>query len=147
MEANGGLTMAGGRNASAKAFEAVPAEKPLAMPVQDFGCAPAGTQSRPVNIDVWARRMLVVLLALLPASIAAHEMRRSIGLDGISLWEGIYLALFIPLFAWIAFGFATSLVGFLILTVGKGQGVRPYRARPAQNHQHQREPERRSAIG
>nr|WP_022683774.1 glucans biosynthesis glucosyltransferase MdoH [Sphingobium bisphenolivorans] len=123
--------MAGGGNTAGKAFEQVPAERPLAMPVQDFRRAPVGVQSRPVNIDVLARRLLVVLLALLPASIAAHEMRRSIGLDGISLWEGLYLALFIPLFAWIAFGFASSLVGFLILTVGKGQGIRPYRARPA----------------
>lgn len=99
------------------------------MPAQDFAAAPRDLPHRPFNTDLWARRMLVVLLALLPASMAAHEMRRSIGLDGISTWEGIYLALFIPLFAWIAFGFATSLIGFLLLTMGKGQGVRPYRAR------------------
>lgn len=114
-----------------RAFELVPAERPLAMPVQDFSDTPRDLPHRPLNIDLWARRTLVVLLALLPASMAAHEMRRSIGLDGISLWEGVYLALFIPLFAWIAFGFATSLIGFLLLTVGKGQGRRPYRARPA----------------
>ncbi|MEJ7933325.1 glucans biosynthesis glucosyltransferase MdoH [Sphingobium sp. AN558] len=111
------------------AFENVPAPAPIAMPVQDFSARPAPGPSRPVNIDLWARRMLVVLLALLPASMAAHEMRRSIGLDGISLWEGVYLALFIPLFAWIAFGFATSLIGFLLLTIGKGRGVRPYSPR------------------
>ncbi|HEX7876976.1 MAG TPA: glucans biosynthesis glucosyltransferase MdoH [Sphingobium sp.] len=114
----------------ASGFEHVPAEMPLAMPVQDFGQAPRDFPRRPLNIDQWARRMLVVLLALLPASMAAHEMRRSIGLDGISLWEGVYLALFIPLFAWIAFGFATSFIGFLILTIGKGQRARPYRAGP-----------------
>jgi len=113
--------------AAARGFEHVPAEMPLAMPEQNFREHPRDFPHRPLNIDQWARRMLVVLLALLPASMAAHGMRRSIGLDGISLWEGVYLALFIPLFAWIAFGFATSLIGFLTLTMGKGPGVRPYR--------------------
>ncbi len=107
------------------AFEHVPAETPIAMPVQDFSARPDHLPARAVNIDLWARRLLVVLLALLPASMAAHEMRLSIGLDGISLWEGIYLALFIPLFAWIAFGFATAFIGFLLLTIGGGRSVRP----------------------
>ena len=111
-----------------RGFEHVPAEMPIAMPEQDFGATPRDFAKRPFNIDQWSRRLLIVLLALLPASMAAHDMRRSIGLDGISLWEGVYLALFIPLFAWIAFGFATSLIGFLLLTMGKGTGVRPRRA-------------------
>lgn len=110
-----------------RAYENLPTQAPLAMPVQDFAARPQ-LSPRPLNIDVWARRMLVVLLALIPASIAAHEMRRSIGLDGISLWEGVYLALFIPLFAWIAFGFATSLIGFLLLTTGQPSVTRRYRA-------------------
>ncbi|MFZ2995887.1 glucans biosynthesis glucosyltransferase MdoH [Sphingobium sp.] len=107
------------------AFEHVPAETPIAMPVQDFGTAPSLAAPRRFNIDLWARRLLVVLLALIPAAMATHEMRRSIGLDGISLWEGVYLSLFIPLFAWIAFGCATALIGFLLLTVGKGESVTP----------------------
>lgn len=113
-----------------RGFERVPTEMPIAMPAQNFAEQPRDFPHRQLNIDQWARRMLVVLLALLPASMAAHEMRRSIGLDGISLWEGVYLALFIPLFAWIAFGFATSFIGFLILTIGKRR-ARPYRAAPA----------------
>ncbi len=114
-----------------RAFEQVPAETPIAMPVQDFGGRPPMIARRRFNIDLWARRLLVVLLALLPAAMAAHEMRRSIGLDGISAWEGVYLALFIPLFAWIAFGFATALIGFLLLTVGKGRAVTPHALTPA----------------
>ena len=109
----------------ARAYENVPAESPLAMPEQDFENAPPLIARRRFNIDLWARRALVVLLALIPAAMATHEMQRSIGLDGISLLEGIYLALFIPLFAWIAFGFATALIGFLLLTVGKGRSVTP----------------------
>jgi membrane glycosyltransferase len=114
-----------------RAFEHLPPESPIAMPVQDFGATPPRLPGQALNIDVLARRMLMIILALIPASMAAHEMRRSIGLDGISIWEGVYLALFIPLFAWIAFGFATSLIGFLLLTMSKGKGVRPYRAQPS----------------
>ena len=126
MKASGGMHIGDspGETPPSRGFEHVPAEMPLAMPEQDFGDKPRDFPKRPLNIDQWARRILVVLLALLPASMAAHEMRRSIGLDGISAWEGVYLALFIPLFAWIAFGFATSLIGFLILTMGKGAGMR-----------------------
>lgn len=108
-----------------RAFEQVPPEAPLAMPEQDFRTRPPLIAHRSLNIDIWARRLLVVLLALIPAAMAAHEMRRSIGLDGISAMEGVYLALFISLFAWIAFGFATATIGFLLLTVGKGRSVTP----------------------
>ncbi|NWK97099.1 glucans biosynthesis glucosyltransferase MdoH [Sphingobium lactosutens] len=109
----------------ARAFEQVPAESPLAMPEQDFYAAPPLIARRRFNIDLWARRLLVVLLALIPAAMAAHEMRRSIGLDGINAVEGVYLALFISLFAWISFGFATATIGFLLQTVGGGRSVAP----------------------
>jgi membrane glycosyltransferase len=125
---NGGVSasdVAAGQKPLARAFEQVPAEAPLAMPEQDFRALPPQIAHRPFNIDIWARRLLVVALALIPAAMAAHEMRRSIGLDGISAMEGVYLALFISLFAWIAFGFATATIGFLLLTLGGGRGVAP----------------------
>jgi len=125
---NGGAPSAGstgGDKPLARAFEQVPAESPLAMPEQDFDTTPPLIARRRFNIDLWARRLLVVALTLIPAALAAHEMRRSIGLDGISALEGVYLALFISLFAWIAFGFATAAIGFLLLTVGKGRSVTP----------------------
>jgi membrane glycosyltransferase len=108
-----------------RAFEQVPPESPLAMPEQDFYATPPLIARRRFNIDLWARRLLVVLLALIPAAMAAHEMRRSIGLDGIDAVEGVYLALFISLFAWISFGFATATIGFLLQTVGGGRSVAP----------------------
>ena len=116
---------AAGAKPLARAYEHVPPESPLAMPEQDFEARPPLIARRRFNIDLWARRALVVLLALIPAAMATHEMQRSIGLDGITWLEGVYLALFIPLFAWIAFGFATALIGFLLLTVGKGRSVTP----------------------
>ncbi|MCI4591568.1 glucans biosynthesis glucosyltransferase MdoH [Sphingobium sp. BYY-5] len=125
---NGGARSAGptGEDTPLKrAFEQVPPESPLAMPEQDFSTAPPLIARRRFNIDLWARRLLVVLLALIPAVMAAHEMRRSIGLDGIDFVEGVYLALFISLFAWISFGFATATIGFLLQTVGGGRSVTP----------------------
>lgn len=108
-----------------RAFERVPPEQPLDMPVQDFAARPPLIARPRFNIDLWARRLLVVLLALLPAAMAAHEMRQTIGLDGITPLEGVYLFLFISLFAWIAFGFATAFIGFLLQTVGGGRSVAP----------------------
>ena len=110
----------------ARASEEVPAEQPLDMPEQDFADRPPTPAGRPFNIDIWARRLLVIALALLPAAMAAHEMRRSIGLDGINAVEGVYLLLFVSLFAWIAFGFSTATIGFLLLTVGQGRSVAPH---------------------
>src|SRR3546814_15901811 len=63
-----------------RAFEHLPPERPLAMPAQDFAATPRDLPHRPFNLDLWARRTLVVLLALLPASLAAHELRRPTGL-------------------------------------------------------------------
>lgn len=131
---SGGSAPAGstdGDTPLARAFERVPAECPLAMPEQDFALAPS-RPARPFPTDLWARRLLVVLLALIPAAMAAFEMRRSIGLDGISAMEGVYLALFVSLFAWIAFGFATATIGFLLLTLGDGRAVTPRPLTPSQ---------------
>jgi membrane glycosyltransferase len=100
------------------------------MPVQDFGTAPE-THERPSlwrgsDIDALAKRVLVLTLALLPALLAFHEMKQTIGMDGFSGWELAYLVLFVPLFAWIAFGCVSSVIGFLILT-GDGRRIQPYR--------------------
>lgn len=121
-----------GEKPLARAFEHVPAEQPVAMPEQDFAVRPPLVARRAFNTDLWARRLLVVIMAMLPAAMAAHEMRQTIGLDGIDPIEGVYLLLFISLFAWIAFGFATATIGFLLLTVGKGRAVTPRPLRPSE---------------
>lgn len=99
----------------------MPPEKPMAMPIQDFGARPQRPLDSSSTPSLVARRALVVLLTLLPAAFAAHALYGAIGRDGLTAWEGLYLALFLPLFAWIAFGFATSLVGFLLLAMNAGQ--------------------------
>ncbi|MGV3770557.1 MAG: glucans biosynthesis glucosyltransferase MdoH [Sphingobium phenoxybenzoativorans] len=118
-----------------QAFESLPPEQTIAMPEQNFREAPdMAVPPRPVrggDVDAAAKRVLVMALALLPALLAAHEMKRTIGLDGFSVLEIVYLALFVPLFAWIAFGCATSVIGFFLMAFDGGKRVQPYRpARP-----------------
>ena len=89
----------------------------MAMPVQDLRRPPPPSgYAAPLNLDSIIRRVLLLVLSILPALLAANEMQNSLGLNGYSGFEIAYLLLFIPLFAWIAFGFATSLIGFFKLT-------------------------------
>ena len=48
-----------------RAFEQVPAQSPLAMPEQDFDTTPPLIARRRFNIDLWARRLLVIALTLI----------------------------------------------------------------------------------
>lgn len=119
----------------AKAFESLPPEAPLAMPVQDFRTAPQsrldGSKWSDIAVDSLTKRVLVLAVSLLPALVAAHIMNGSIGLDGFSAWEVAYLALFIPLFAWVAFGCTTAVIGFILMMSHEDAGLRPYRPRPS----------------
>jgi membrane glycosyltransferase len=124
-------------------FDNLPPDRPIAMPVQDFSRQPATGRARatePVDYHMAARRLLVLAMSAVPALIAMRELQRTIGLDGLSGWEIAYLLLFIPLFAWIAFGFSTSLLGFLVTTVREQKIMRRLPPMPA------RLPEGRTAV-
>lgn len=115
--------------------EFLPPENVLAMPEQDFSQNPerAFPKSRfsSADFDAIAQRVLVLALTLLPALLAALELKRSIGQDGFSGWEIAYLSLFVPLFAWISFGFATSAIGFIITAFDRARTTyRPRRVTP-----------------
>ncbi|WP_336959946.1 glucans biosynthesis glucosyltransferase MdoH [Sphingobium aquiterrae] len=116
-------------------FDNLPPDAPIAMPIQDFARQPLMGRMRavqPVDYHMVARRILVVAMSAVPAWIAMREMQRTIGMDGLSGWEVLYLLLFIPLFAWIAFGFSTGLLGFLVTTVREQKIMRRLDAMPAQ---------------
>lgn len=113
----------------------LPPENILAMPEQDFSHIPerafAKSRFSSADFDAVAQRVLVLALTLLPALVAALEMKRSIGQDGFSGWEIAYLSLFVPLFAWISFGFATSAIGFIITAFDRAHTTyRPRRVTP-----------------
>lgn len=110
----------------------LPAEAPLEMPVQRFDgppprqrvpepwSGPAGTSG-----DVFARRVLLVLLTGVLALAGSTALKEALAADGLGVGDGVLLALFFPLFALIAFGFVNAAIGFLLLVTGLHPGFVP----------------------
>lgn len=94
----------------------MPPEAPLEMPVQslDAGRLARGRpSSSPATIG--RRRALVFGTTAGLTLVAAYQLWWLLRAGGIALLEAIVLALFVPLFAWIAFSFATAVAGFVQL--------------------------------
>ncbi|MET4897736.1 glucans biosynthesis glucosyltransferase MdoH [Sphingomonadaceae bacterium jetA1] len=108
----------------------MPPPAPLDMPVQRFdGPPPPQTAPEPrpgINLspdDILTRRLLLVLLTGLLATAAAASVKEALLSDGFSLLDGLLLLLFFPLFAWIAFGFVTAAIGFILLISRAHPGI------------------------
>src|SRR5215210_5873881 len=97
----------------------LPAEAPLAMPVQSLrqGARRDPTTSGPVT----ARRAFVFGTAFALSAFAAYEMYLVLAVGGLTTLEAVILALFVILFAWIALSFASTLGGVIAMVRG---GVR-----------------------
>jgi membrane glycosyltransferase len=100
-------------------FTALPPEAPLAMPEQSFARGPAcasAPATSPGGIEI-RRGALIFATAVL--TLCASSAMAGVALpNGINAREFALLLLFVPLFAWIAFSFASALVGFLSLLTG-----------------------------
>lgn len=107
---------------------ALPAEAPLAMPVQSLRAAPKG-KGRPATSPpgILGRRLFVIGGAGLMAVAAAREMYLVLSVGGLSWPEGVVLALFVLLSAWISFSFTSAVGGaFSLLRHGGGPlGIDP----------------------
>jgi membrane glycosyltransferase len=92
----------------------LPPEAPLDMPVQDLRRGRLANPQLPSTPPRMALRRLAVFggTALL-SLVAAYQMWWLLRAGGISVLEGLLLALFVPLFAWIAFSFASAVPGFV----------------------------------
>lgn len=90
----------------------LPPESPLAMPEQDFGATPERTIPSPPVRRGLSRMGLLLLLSALPAVLGVVLMIAPLRPQGISAWEVLYLLIAAPLFTWISFGFANSVIGF-----------------------------------
>lgn len=105
---------------------ALPAEAPLAMPVQSlFGNAPARreVETRPHGMVV--KRWLLIALTAVLGLAASSEVRAAFTRDGIDLFDVALLVFFVPLFSWVAFGFVSSAIGFFQLISGAHPGFTP----------------------
>ena len=101
----------------------LPPEAPLAMPVQDLhGIAPGSIAVRTSPHGMQVKRLLLLAVTAVIALAASSEVRFALSRDGLSVLDVVLLLFFVPLFAWIAFGFVTSSIGFLQLITGKHPG-------------------------
>ena len=125
-DAPGGPDAHGGPDASGAAFRALPEETPLAMPAQPLHAR--GARVRPASSSPgrmgW-RRALVLGGAVGVTLVAAHQMYLVLGVGGLTLLEGVILALFVVLFAWIALALVSALCGFASLLAGGGRRLDP----------------------
>lgn len=101
----------------------LPDEAPLDMPVQRLDGNPPGSievKTRPHGLLV--KRLLLIALTAVLALAASSELRFTFSRDGLDIFEFALLLFFVPLFAWIAFGFVSSAIGFLKLISGEHPG-------------------------
>jgi membrane glycosyltransferase len=109
----------------------LPAESPADMAVQAlrrFEPPPSPNFS-----PLWLRRGFVLTGTVGLTAAACYEMYRVLQVGGITVLESIILALFVLLFAWIAFSFMSALAGFFVLLTGKKDelGIDPTTPLPA----------------
>ena len=91
----------------------LPPEAPLDMPVQDLRHGRlAGTRLPSTPPRMALRRALVFGGTALLSLVAAYQMWWLLRSHGLSVLEGLLLALFVPLFAWIALSFVSAVPGF-----------------------------------
>lgn len=95
----------------------LPAEAPLAMPVQSFAEAPEVMHRPSTKPGRW-RRVLIMLATALLTFAGVAEMYEVLKVGGVTVLEGIVLVLFAALFAWVALSFVSGLAGFAALLRG-----------------------------
>src|SRR6202007_1190791 len=92
----------------------LPEAAPLTMPEQPLRNHAAPTpylESSPARVRV--RRAFLLLFTFALTAVAAEQMYLVLNVNGLTPLEAVVLGLYVMLFAWIAFSFATSLIGFL----------------------------------
>lgn len=98
------------------------AESPLPMPGQSLRegrLAARRPATSPPGIGM--RRALVVGSTALLTVAAAMGMLQVLRIGGLSLLDGVLLALFVLLFAWIALSCVSAVVGFVLLLGGRNR--------------------------
>ncbi len=112
----------------------LPNEAPLAMPPSELWESPPHERRR-----TFAQRMMPLRRAFVLTGAAAMtfaggtEMYEVLQVGGVTVLEGMILALYATLFAWIAFSFLSALAGFavLLLRANETLHIRPDGCLPA----------------
>jgi membrane glycosyltransferase len=101
----------------------LPAEAPLAMPVQSLRDGPGAPRTQLQPNSIVARRVFVFGTAFALSAVAAWQMYLVLAVGGLTALEGVILTLFVILFAWIALSFASLAGGIVALLTGRTQSV------------------------
>jgi membrane glycosyltransferase len=105
--------------AAAPPVQYLPAEAPLGMPAQSlqaWGETAARLPTAPPRI--FARRAFVFGATAALTLFGAYQMYQVLAVGGLTVLEAIILALFVILFAWIAFSFVSTLGGVIAMLTG-----------------------------
>jgi membrane glycosyltransferase len=96
--------------------EFLPAESPMAMSPQalrDFPAQNRVADRRPTQVSL--RRAYILTGTACLTLAGCYEMYDVLKVGGVTTLEAMVLALFVALFAWIAFSFMSNLAGFFVL--------------------------------
>jgi len=128
------VTAARPQDEARPAMRFLPDETALDMPVQSLR-TPARKVGRLPSAPpgLWARRVFVMGAMLLITGFGASEMFRVLNVAGLTFPEALVLVLFVALFAWIAFSFASGIAGFASMVARSGfrLGIDPAAPLPA----------------
>src|SRR5258706_561694 len=96
--------------------EFLPPESALEMstrPLRDFQRRPSVAEFGPKSITL--RRAYILIGTAAMTLAGCYEMYEVLQVGGITVLEAMVLALFVLLFAWVAFSFMSALAGFVVL--------------------------------
>ncbi|SHK69099.1 glucans biosynthesis glucosyltransferase MdoH [Bradyrhizobium lablabi] len=94
--------------------QCLPREAPMEMAVQPL---PTSRPQAQVSefARAWPRRTYLLAGTFFLTLAGSYEMYEVLQVGGVTILEAIILALFVPLFAWIAFSFMSAIAGFCVL--------------------------------
>ena len=103
------------------ACESLPPPSPMQMPVQSLRTGKLDRRPLPSapRGAFWRRAYILGGTGALTV-LATYQMWRVLRVEGVSVLEGVLLALFAALFAWIAQSFLGALAGFVLVLSRKG---------------------------
>ena len=105
-----------------RALAFLPPEAPLDMAPARLS-APARASRAHVGAGLWVRRAAIFAGTLALTAGGAREMYDVVDIGGVTALEWAMLALFVALFAWVAFAFMSALAGFLVTLAGAKAGL------------------------
>jgi membrane glycosyltransferase len=94
----------------------LPAETPLAMPLQPLHLPPTARKGR--DRLTWPRAVLLIL-AVIATAVFARLLYQVLSVVQLTMLQGVFLVLCTMCFAWIALGTSSAVLGFFTMRSGR----------------------------